>query len=273
MFRRVRPYSTFIDKCPPPAYDTGCTYCKVPAFPPDKRLDATTHLNGTAPSMWKHVLAFSHGVATFDTMPPKINLVPGSLASEFEVLRRKMLSPQHPVTLSNAIVSGIDGGTHQKVFIYPDCIQVEFKLANLPEFIQHYLLPVQETESVFNPFASANATPHTRVERPHLFQETPIHKDLVLICGHTQRDIRCGRIAPLLLQEFERVLAHEKLDVDVGLVSHIGGHAYAGNVIYFSKHQPPVWYGRVFPEQVQGIVRETIVEGRIIKELYRGQTM
>ncbi|MBE7181324.1 MAG: sucrase ferredoxin, partial [Terriglobus roseus] len=63
----------------------------------------------------------------------------------------------------------------------------------------------------------------------------------------------------------------------VGLISHIGGHKFAGNVIAYV---PPsaasvlagcgVWYGRVRPELVEGIVKETVLGGRIIEDLCRG---
>lgn len=276
MLRHIRRYTAFVEKCPSPTYDTGCTYCDIPKFPPDKGIDFKKNLNGTAPGMWKHVLVFLHGVKSFDDMPPKINLIPGSLANEFEGMKRNMLSPSHPVTLLNAIVPGIDAddaGIH-KVFIYPDCTQVEFKSANIREFIEHYLLPTEAPEETYNPFSFSTKKSSTRIERSHLFSEKPIEKPLVLICGHKQRDVRCGEIAPLLQEEFMRVFEKENVDADVGMVSHIGGHAYAGNVIYFpesAKHKHAVWYGRVFPQQVQGIVRETIIGGRIIQELYRGQ--
>lgn len=69
----------------------------------------------------------------------------------------------------------------------------------------------------------------------------------------------------------------------VGLVSHVGGHKFAGNVMVYI---PPrlkkqngedhelagcgVWYGRVEPKHVEGIVRETILGGRIIQDMFRG---
>ena len=71
----------------------------------------------------------------------------------------------------------------------------------------------------------------------------------------------------------------------VGLISHIGGHKFAGNVIVYI---PPglksyddsdvphplaghgIWYGRVEPKHVEGIVQETIKKGNVIKELFRG---
>lgn len=69
---------------------------------------------------------------------------------------------------------------------------------------------------------------------------------------------------------------------EISLISHIGGHKFAGNVIIyippstvpaFSQHPlagKGVWYGRVEPRHVEGIVKETLGKGVIIKELFRG---
>ena len=102
------------------------------------------------------------------------------------------------------------------------------------------------------------------------------------------------------------------ISASVGLVSHIGGHKWAGNVIiYFpSSYSPPaasprqdsdpnddatatgpttgkmgsdanqlsalagkgVWYGRVEPRHVEGLATETILKGRVVEELCRGVT-
>lgn len=134
---------------------------------------------------------------------------------------------------------------------------------------------------------------------------------VVLICGHGGRDMRCGVLGPVLRGEFERQLPKAGLQVltravdvgdgrergmiagssaeettgtaRVGLISHIGGHKFAGNVILYI---PPgtktrdgkesevagcgIWYGRVEPRHVEGIVRETVMGGRVIEELFRG---
>lgn len=93
----------------------------------------------------------------------------------------------------------------------------------------------------------------------------------------------------------------------VGLTSHIGGHRFAGNVIIYvprgfefeggeretkkkEKEEEKnvmgkrrsvggsstalkgmgIWYGRVEPRHVDGIVRETVRGGRVVGELFRG---
>ncbi|KAL2196350.1 Sucrase/ferredoxin-like-domain-containing protein [Corynascus similis CBS 632.67] len=138
-----------------------------------------------------------------------------------------------------------------------------------------------------------------------------VREVMVLICGHGGRDRRCGIYGPLLRGEFEKRLPEQGVEVlrgpvdveaevegqavvegqgsgrahaaRVGLISHIGGHKYAGNVIVYL---PPtlktedgqthplaghgIWYGRVEPAHVEGIVSETILKGRVIEELFRG---
>lgn len=133
---------------------------------------------------------------------------------------------------------------------------------------------------------------------------------LVLICGHRGRDVRCGITGPILRDQFEKCLPDEGLPVlkgpveipqgeemaalpsagnegsamtaRVALISHVGGHKFAGNVIIYippgmksvgHKHALEgcgIWYGRVEPKHVEGIVRETVLGGRVIEDLFRG---
>ena len=107
---------------------------------------------------------------------------------------------------------------------------------------------------------------------------TPITKPVVLICGHGGRDQRCGILGPLLQSRFREVFREKNIDADVAVISHIGGHKYAGNVIVYL---PPgmqgnkwagagLWYGRVGPGNVEGLVEQTVVRGEIVFELLRG---
>ena len=69
----------------------------------------------------------------------------------------------------------------------------------------------------------------------------------------------------------------------VTLTSHISGHAFAGNVVIYlpktfkmpSGELSPlagmgIWYGRVEPRHVWGIMEETVQRGSVIQELLRG---
>lgn len=127
----------------------------------------------------------------------------------------------------------------------------------------------------------------------------------ILICGHNSRDTRCGILGPILRAEFNSYIERALQQIDwvhqpnaafqpfqplselrhsrVALTSHIGGHAFAGNVIIYlpnslmmldGKRSPlaglGIWYGRVEPRHVWGIMEETLLRGNLIEELLRG---
>ena len=123
--------------------------------------------------------------------------------------------------------------------------------------------------------------------------------------------MRCGITGPILRDEFERCLPTKNVEIlkgpveiiqaaerialprsgpeepartaRVGLISHIGGHKFAGNVIIYI---PPgskaadgtahtlagcgIWYGRVEPKHIEGIIQETILNGKVIEDHFRG---
>jgi hypothetical protein len=82
------------------------------------------------------------------------------------------------------------------------------------------------------------------------------------------------------------LIADQPRHANVGLISHIGGHKYAGNVIVYippsfadgdgsngKKHGlagKGIWYGRIEPRHVEGIVKETVLGGRVISDHFRG---
>ncbi|KAF9571609.1 hypothetical protein EC968_000348 [Mortierella alpina] len=101
-------------------------------------------------------------------------------------------------------------------------------------------------------------------------------KAAVMLCSHKRRDKRCGVTAPILRRELTRVLRSKDLlgdgedDVELWMISHIGGHKLAGNVIVHRSEGMAVWYGRVEPCHSQAIVEATIERGEVIRDLYRG---
>ena len=125
---------------------------------------------------------------------------------------------------------------------------------------------------------------------PEFIEPRRITKPTILICSHASRDRRCGILGPLLHREFETCAQREELNIDAAMISHVGGHAFAGNVIVYIPPDYPVgieesmggkditsplagmgiWYGRVEPKHVQGILDVTVKKGNIIGELWRG---
>ncbi|KAG2191265.1 hypothetical protein INT46_002315 [Mucor plumbeus] len=100
------------------------------------------------------------------------------------------------------------------------------------------------------------------------------YKSLMLLCSHRKRDKRCGVTAPILAQELDHVLREKDLneyDAAIIMVSHIGGHKIAGNVIcYINEGTRGIWYGRVKTCHCRPIIEETIINGKVIKDIYRG---
>ncbi|WEW60749.1 hypothetical protein PRK78_006236 [Emydomyces testavorans] len=128
------------------------------------------------------------------------------------------------------------------------------------------------------------------------------HAAVILLCSQKTRDARCGQSAPLLRREFERHLRplglHRDLADDrpggVGIyfISHVGGHKYSANVIVYRRRDfewfkeekkkaekhiekgkslkdegaaQGIWLARVRPEDCEGIVRFTVLQGKVVK--------
>lgn len=180
-------------------------------------------------------------------------------------------------------------------------------------FLQDHVLSAHKDRYIHT--TTAKAQKELSRDKAHLLT-LPMHDIVILICGHSARDSRCGIMGKLLQSEFEAKLRtgifdmipgpdNERLDgwlkssdetayVDnaeilrgwniprtrtmVGLISHVGGHKFAGNVIIYIPPVLPnhplagkgIWYGRVEPKHVEGIVEKTIYQGHVIEELFRG---
>lgn len=98
---------------------------------------------------------------------------------------------------------------------------------------------------------------------------------VILLCSHKRRDARCGITAPLIKRELERHLRPLGLDRDaddsrpggtgIFFVSHVGGHKFSANVlIYRKKDHQMIWLARVRPEHCEGIVKYTILQGKVV---------
>jgi (2Fe-2S) ferredoxin len=108
------------------------------------------------------------------------------------------------------------------------------------------------------------------------------HDFLILVCSHRHRDARCGISAPILRKEFEKHLRPLGLWRDhndsreggasVVFINHVGGHKYSANVIIYRKEDGQgLWLARVAPKHVEGIVKHTLVKGKVVHpEMVRG---
>ncbi|KAI5820106.1 Sucrase/ferredoxin-like-domain-containing protein [Pyronema omphalodes] len=213
--------------------------CPPPSTPPcacnpeGLDIDRDTPLMGTMPRYGKHIV-----VATGQTdWPSKIEMDPkNELAGKIKAVMKKRGDPFNPTLVTNSSFPG--GGIY--------------------EFPSGRFYPSDQLSSLLST-GELSPDAHT------------LKHPTVLICSHNTRDTRCGSYYPVLKREFETVLKREGLeDVRVEGTSHLSGHKFAGNVVVYLPQGWGVWYGRVGTEQVEGIVRETIMKGRVLKELTRG---
>ncbi|KAL9602848.1 MAG: hypothetical protein Q9219_001543 [cf. Caloplaca sp. 3 TL-2023] len=161
-----------------------------------------------------------------------------------------------------------------------------------PHFLHFPLLennPTHQHHLVSSYLSDQTSSSSTTPEPPLFFTPPqPITTPTILICSHGTRDKRCGILGPLLYSKF---LEHHTTptNLDVSMISHIGGHAFAGNVIIYIPPDYPllahsseedkqlsplagmgIWYGRVERQHVPVILEETVEKGNIIGELWRG---
>lgn len=133
---------------------------------------------------------------------------------------------------------------------------------NVPELIDRFINSTSP-----DPQANGHDTQMTPRACPHDY--------VILLCSHRRRDARCGITAPLIKKELERHLRPLGLyrddsderpgGVGIYFVSHVGGHKYAANVLVYRKQeQQMIWLARVKPEHCEGIVRYTVMQGKVV---------
>ena len=141
---------------------------------------------------------------------------------------------------------------------------------------------------------TTNGVPLTLPITDYTMKPCP-HRAIILMCSQKTRDARCGQSAPLLRREFERILRpmglyrdlHDERPGGVGVyfISHVGGHKYSANVMVYRRQGRKIensdeeidgaplsdeavqgiWLARVRPEDCEGIVKFTVLQGKVVK--------
>ncbi|KAI8337415.1 Sucrase/ferredoxin-like-domain-containing protein [Chlamydoabsidia padenii] len=278
-----------IDQLPPNTELVDCNNCaqecyEHPAFPSYLNLDNTSDLLGSMTPYGRHVM-ISTGVTDW---PERIEDDKTTLAGQLSHVINQDTNytndkPNGRIFITNTSMSTIyssQGG--QDVLLLPENILISnVKPSDAELFYTTFLdqpLPHQPTQLVM-----VNHRINTLIHNNNILS-WQVHANpsasMILICSHRRRDKRCGVTAPILAREFDHVLRENDIDeygekgTAVLMVSHVGGHKFAGNLICYT-HQGTrgVWYGRVKPCHCKQIVQDTILQGRIVKELYRGAMM
>ncbi|MCJ1347339.1 hypothetical protein MMC31_005562 [Peltigera leucophlebia] len=284
-------------------------------LPPDLQINTVLPLANTAPPYNKHVI-ISTGHSNWcsqivaETGPNLAKDLKGllGLGGEFH-------NELHKVLITNSAFRSLDTGVTDcrttSAYLFPSFQHVQgipMSKTGVRAFAREFLVP--GNDSTETPSSDTQNISSKQEDIPDsitkdasssissLYKVSSVSQPIVLICGHMERDKRCGIYGPILLEEFNKHLP-PTANPTATLVSHIGGHRFAGNVIIYippdflptlgrfapssadmvnkEKHSTPhklagsgIWYGRVEPESVEQIVNETILGGRIVGKHFRG---
>ncbi|KAJ6259719.1 LOW QUALITY PROTEIN: hypothetical protein Dda_5357 [Drechslerella dactyloides] len=270
---------------------TEACHCAPEAWDPEHDtldIERDKPIAGVITRHYRHVLIHT---GTTD-WPKRIENDPDSVAAKLKAL------------ISGGMPSTADPNEHETatISLFPEALEVS-AIPNSTEGLRPFV-----TSFLLHPSSDHHApreadTPFAK------FTIRKITKPVILTCSHGSRDIRCGTLGPAIINAFAEALAKQssddKIDAILGEISHIGGHKLAGNVIIhipgehklakiineapvapsplmFSsedsevKEEPvpgrsvAIWYGRVLPGHVEGILDTTIRNGKVVKELLRG---
>ncbi|KAF9653407.1 hypothetical protein BDM02DRAFT_3087627 [Thelephora ganbajun] len=131
----------------------------------------------------------------------------------------------------------------------------------------HIAAPVLEHEFIHS-LQRHNWTVDTNLDHDHFHDVLPPSKPSTAAASEVNLDQREaeeedseGGISPRTLLDLKRVLIIRN--------SHVGQHKFAGNVIICTPAGQSIWYSRVTAHEVDAIVEQTIVQGKIIPSLFR----
>ncbi|KAJ5210665.1 hypothetical protein N7491_010473 [Penicillium cf. griseofulvum] len=242
-----------------------CADCTV-QFPSKVKIETSRQLYGQIKEFHAHVLV---ATGQSDWKEKNVENMKGSLMEAFDeaksdhgpikVSASNLTPPEQPTT---------DGRSKQgtTVLILPSFTYIDSIVpSDVPNLIASFIDHPIDQQIGNGTISPANGMSPRPCELDYV----------ILLCSHGRRDARCGITAPLIKRELERHLRPLGLDRDaddsraggVGIffVSHVGGHKFSANVlIYRKKDQQMIWLARVRPEHCEGIIKYTVLQGKVV---------
>lgn len=262
-------------------FDEGdpCSACSNPCsthkqIPDYLKIDNESPLPGSIKPYRRHVLFQTPG-KFWNNWAPNLDEAEGSLAAELSSAAKNAGSDLGYRILVTAVdtQAGADGASPcpwlaaEEALVLPDLVALgPLSASNAREALEEFLMTGQATAGVsirqLGPWVQANGTTGAGAGLTAC----------VLVCAHKLRDKRCGVAGPMIMEELSAACQGKDLQSKVAVLgcSHVGGHKFAGNVIVYGAIGGH-WYGRVKPCHAAAIIDTHIMQGKVIKELWRGR--
>ncbi|GAN04672.1 conserved hypothetical protein [Mucor ambiguus] len=265
------PFSRFEACCPDAEAKqakNGFVPCKSHPFPLvlGKKIDMTDPM--TRPAGIRHIVGCI-GSDAMEWTRAKVEAVPGIMQS-IMATENQWLKENRPQVASEKSVLATVAERPAAVSNTPDVMLFpEFKVF---QGVSSTNGVIDQNSSFYHALASIWQNPFNPL--PSLEGWQDIKSDtVVLVCTHARRDLRCGKLGPLIVDEFKQVIQEKGLQdrVEVWGTSHFGGHKFAGNLIIHQRGLGGHVYGNVRQCHVPAIVDRHILHGKVIQEIWRGE--
>ncbi|KAJ5124328.1 uncharacterized protein N7515_008153 [Penicillium bovifimosum] len=242
-----------------------CADCTL-QFPSKVKVETSRPLYGLVKEFHSHVLV---ATGQSDWKERKVEKQAGSLMEAFHETKSehgRIMVSASSLNAPNQSPTEASSNEATTVLILPAFTFVDsVKYADVPDVVARYI------DHPIGPGKGNSASTTTSG-----ISSRPCELDyVILLCSHRHRDARCGMTAPLIKRELERHLRPLGLDRDsddsrpggvgISYVSHVGGHKFSANVlVYRKKDQQMIWLARVRPEHCEGIVKYTVLQGKVV---------
>ncbi|SJM82502.1 probable Altered inheritance of mitochondria protein 32 [Zygosaccharomyces bailii] len=272
-------------------------------LPRELQLDTNSPIPRRVPGYKKHVLVLSpqdksatelewmsHWQSKLELNPLWPYSIIGKLKSYLKNTKLGSDVLVNAISMQSGSIKAPKRDPHEKahIFVLPDMKLYKISQSDVEEFAyflgEGHTKPLADHKLSFTDFLKGanNVTNETDIipesrSNNEIFEYEDNLADWLLVCGHNQRDRRCGLIGQALIKQISAEGLYK--DKNIAVISHIGGHKFAGNVILYNRtglnketglnQLDSLWFARISPPNIIPLL-ERINAGEIPKEYYRG---
>ena len=223
------PFSRFQPCCPDVEIkqaENGFVPCKTHPFPSvlGKKIDMTDSM--TRPAGIRHLVGCI-GADAMEWTRAKVEAVPGIMQSlmttENQWLKQNRSQVLNDKVVLTTVAERPATSTKPDVMLFP-----EFKIFKAVSSTNGI---IDSDSPLYNALESIWQNPYNSLPPQKEWEDIKANT-VIFVCTHARRDLRCGRLGPLIVDEFNRVIQEKRLQdkVEVWGTSHFGGKS---NVICF----------------------------------------